>query len=179
MDGMERKLPKVGMRTIKTAVAVVLSYLVFLPFQFFWPQAYGFLVAGQGGPFYACIAAVICMQNSVGKTVHQGVSRLIGTAIGGGMGFLILTTDTMLTHPWFLALTLGGGVVAVIWLCNLIKRPAACSIGAVVLCVILFNHSGPDRYLYALARMLETGVGVVLAILVNRVLPDHREITEE
>ncbi len=175
---MERRLPKVGMRTIKTAVAVVLSYLIFVPFQLWLPRVYAVL-AGQGGAFYACIAAVICMQSSVGKTVHQGVSRLIGTAIGGCVGLLVLTTDTLLSHPWFLALMLGAGTVAVIWLCNLIGRPAACSIGAVVLCVILFNHSGPERYLYAVTRMMETAVGVVIAILVNRLLPDHREQTEE
>lgn len=175
---MERKLPKVGMRTIKTAVAVVLSYLVFVPFQLWMPGVYAVL-AGQGGAFYACIAAVICMQGSVDKTVHQGISRLIGTAIGGCMGLLILTTDTLLSHPWFLALTLGAGTVAVIWLCNLIGRPAACSIGVVVLCVILFNHAGPERYLYALTRMLVTAIGVLIAIAVNRALPDHRETAEE
>lgn len=166
------------MRTIKTAVAVVLSYLVFVPFLYLTPEFYA-LLANQGGAFYACIAAVICMQSSVGKTVHQGISRLIGTAIGGMAGLLLLTTDTLLSHVWFLALVLGIGTVAVIWLCNLIHRPAACSIGVVVLCVILFNHSGPERYLYALTRMGETAVGVLIAVLVNRLLPDHREQTDE
>ena len=30
---MKLKIPKVGMRTIKTAVAVMLSYLLFVPFD--------------------------------------------------------------------------------------------------------------------------------------------------
>ena len=168
---MRPEIPKVGMRTVKTAVAVVLSYLVFLPLGWLLPGQYG---GGQSGPFYACIAAVICMQSSVGQTVRQGVSRLIGTAIGGCLGLLLLTTDRLLSHPMFLALTLGGGTVAAIWLCNLVQRPAACSIAVVVLCVILFNHTGPDRYIYALSRMFETGVGVLVAVAVNRALPDHR-----
>lgn len=170
---MRPKLPGVGMRTVKTAVAVVLSYLAILPIQHLLPGLYD-LLSAQNGPFYACIAAVICMQSSVDKTVHQGISRLIGTAIGGCTGFLILTTDTWLSNPVFLALMLGGGTVLVIWLCNVIRRPAACSIGAVVLCVILFNHAGPERYLYAVSRILETALGVVIAVVVNRCLPDRR-----
>lgn len=168
---MRPELPKVGMRNIKTAVAVVLSYLVFLPLGWLLPDYYG---GGQPGPFYACIAAVICMQSSVGQTVHQGISRLIGTAIGGVLGLVILTSDTLLSAPLFLAMMLGGGTVLSIWLCNVIKRPAACSISVVVLCVILFNHTGPERYLYALNRMFETAVGVMMAVVVNRTLPDHR-----
>lgn len=162
------------MRTAKTAVAVTLSYLLFLPFQLWMPQIYR-LIAGANGPFYACIASVICMQNSVGQSVRQGAARLVGTAVGGLLGLLLLVTDTWLSNTWFFALALAGGTVAVIWLCVLIGQPAACSIGVVVLCAILFNHTGPDRYLYALTRMLETAAGVLIAVAVNRALPDHRE----
>lgn len=161
------------MRTIKTGVALVLSYLVVIPLQYVLPGLYP-LLAGQNGPFYTCIAAIICMQNSVGKSVHQGISRLISTAIGGGVGLIVLTSDTWLSNPIFFSLMLGGGTVLVIWLCNVIRRPESCSLGAVVFCVILFYHTGPERYLYAVSRMLETVVGVLIAILVNRFLPDHR-----
>lgn len=168
-------IPTVGMRTIKTAVAVAFSYLVLLPLGLFLPVPFG----ETGGGFYASIAAVICMQSSVEQTWMQGVSRLIGTAIGGCLGLLLLTTDQLLALPMFLALMLAVGTVASIWLCNLMKRPAACSISVVVLCVILFNHTGPDRYLYALNRMFETAVGILVAIAVNRVLPDHRKQDEQ
>lgn len=160
------------MRTIKTAVAVVLSYLIFLPLALLFPVQYG---VGQSGAFCACIAAVICMQSSVGQSMRQGVARLLGTAIGGLLGLLLLTIDRLLSQPLFLALMLGAGTIACIWLCNLLERPGACAISVVVLCVILLNHAGPERYMYALGRMVETAVGVVLAVVVNRVLPDHRK----
>lgn len=173
---MKLDVPKVGMRTMKTAVAVVLSYLVFIPLGLLFPAQYS---GASAAPFYACVAAVICMQSSVGRSVHQGIARLIGTAIGGALGLLILTMDTLLSNPALLALMLGAGTVAAIWLCNLVKRPAACSISVVVLCVILFNHTGPDRYFYAINRMVETAVGVLLAVAVNCALPDRRERTGE
>ena len=94
-----------GMRNIKTAVAVVICFLLFLPF---WSQA---SPAGEGmqiGPFYACITAVICMQSSVEQSVRQGVSRVIGTLMGGALGLLVLVLyDVTGQHALVMALLLG------------------------------------------------------------------------
>ena len=54
---MKLKIPKVGMRTIKTAVAVMLSYLLFVPFDLMYREEYGG-IWGQMGPLYACIACI-------------------------------------------------------------------------------------------------------------------------
>lgn len=133
----------------------------------------------QIGPFYACIAAVICMQSSVEQSVHQGVSRLIGTGVGGCVGLLILLLAGEESGPLLFGLFLSLGVLITIWLCSLLGQPAACSIGAVVCCAVLMSHSGPDRYLYTLARMAETTVGILVAVLVNHLLPDRRGGGEE
>ena len=95
---MKLRIPKVGMRTIKTAVAVMLSYLLFVPFDLMYREEYGG-IWGQMGPLYACIACIVCMQSSLGQTVRQGVSRLIGVAIGGALGVLALTLGPVLSHP--------------------------------------------------------------------------------
>ncbi|BDF70474.1 hypothetical protein CE91St41_22990 [Oscillospiraceae bacterium] len=162
-----------GMRNIKTAVAVVICFLLFLPF---WSQT---SPAGEGGveigPFYACITAVICMQSSVEQSVRQGVSRVIGTLMGGALGLLVLVLyDVTGQHALVMALLLGLGCVAIIWLCNTVRRPAACSLGCIVLCVVMLNHSGADRYLYLLIRVGETLAGIVVAVAVNHLLPDRR-----
>lgn len=168
------ELPGIGMRTVKTAVAVVICFFLFLPF---WTET----AVGEGGllenigPFYACIAAVICMQSSVEQSVRQGISRVIGTCIGGGVGLCVLLLDDLVEQPVFTGVIMGVGIMLTLWLCNLIKRPLACSIGCVVVCVVMLNHSGPDRYLYTLLRVVETFVGIGVAILVNHVLPDHRK----
>ena len=51
-------LPRIGMRTIKTAVAVTLSYLIFVPFGLLYNENYPG-VLGYIGPLYACIPCVV------------------------------------------------------------------------------------------------------------------------
>ena len=46
--------------------------------------------------------------------------------------------------------------------------------GGVVLCLLLFSI-GPDNYIsYSLNRMFDTGVGVVMSLLINYLLPRER-----
>ncbi len=176
MKGPE--IPGIGMRTVKTAVAVVICFFLFLPFWVYVPAGEGELLQ-HIGPFYACIAAIICMQSSVKQSLRQGVSRVIGTVLGGLVGLGVLLLDDLIKIPVVTGLLMGGGIVLTLWLCNLIKRPAACSIGCVVVCVVMLNHGGPDRYVYTLFRVAETIVGIVVAVAVNRLLPDRREKGEE
>ena len=58
-------LPRIGMRVVKTAVAVMLSYTIFVPFGLIYNEALGG-VWGQLGPLYACIACIICTQSTLG-----------------------------------------------------------------------------------------------------------------
>lgn len=157
---------KPGMRNLKTAVAVMLCYFIFLPV---WDPS------GELGPFYACIASVICMQDSVEKSFRQGISRTIGTLLGGAMGLIILFLDDRFHNTIVLGLMLGAGCVAVIWLCNLIGRASSSSLGCVVLSVVLINHGGGERYFYFLSRVVETVVGIAVAVAVNHLLPDFRK----
>lgn len=161
-----KKLPGVGMRNLKTAVAVTACFFLFLPLQ-----GVDLPAGANMGPFYACIAAVICMQSSVEQSLRQGVSRMMGTLLGGGAGLLILLLGDRLNHPVFTGALLGAGVVFTIWLCNALRRPAACAISCIVLCVVVLNHSGADRYVYTVVRMGETVVGIAVALAVNRLLP--------
>ncbi|MEQ2443198.1 aromatic acid exporter family protein [Pseudoflavonifractor intestinihominis] len=167
-------VPGVGMRMVKTAVAVVLCYFIFLPFWLRMPVG-EYDPLKDVGPFYACIAAVICMQSSVAQSVRQGVSRVIGTCIGGLVGLVILFVDDLVEQPIFLGLMIGMGIVLTMWICNLIRRPSACSIGSVLVCVVILNHGGPERYFYTLFRVMETIVGIVVAVGINHLLPDRRK----
>ena len=99
------------MRTVKTAVSVMISYLVFVPFGLLYREELGG-VWGQMGPLYACIACVVCMQSSLGQTMQQGISRFIGVAVGGTLGVLVLALGEPVRYPLVKALMLGVVCVA-------------------------------------------------------------------
>ena len=46
--------------------------------------------------------------------------------------------------------------------------------GGVVLCIILFNTPVDTYVSYSLNRMLDTGIGVIMSLLINWLLPRER-----
>ena len=79
------KFPHIGMRTTKTAVAVMLSYLIFVPFGLLYNESYPGVLA-YVGPTYSCIACIVCMQSSLEQTLQVGLSRFVGVFIGAILG---------------------------------------------------------------------------------------------
>lgn len=166
---MKGKIPLPGMRTIKTAVAVIVCFLISVPFV--GESALSVRIA----PFYPSIAAVVCMQGSVGESWQQGLSRLLGTLVGGLVGLGCVSVTTYWDHFLVMTLVCGVGTVLAIYVCNLLRQPKACAIAAIVCCSIMFSHSGPGRYAYTVSRMGETAVGILVAVAINRLLPDRRD----
>ena len=75
---------------------------------------------------------------------------------------------------FLLLLLLFVGVVALIIVSVLFRWPGAVQPGGVVLCIILFNTPVDTYVSYSLNRMLDTGIGVIIALLVNMLLPRDR-----
>lgn len=153
----------IGMRTAKTAIAVVICILTFNLINYFkiFPNI-GFTA------FFACIAAVVCMSNTVGSSINQGVSRLMGTAVGGIIGLLVLVADDLIPVKLPEVIGIGVGIYLSIMCCNLIRRPESSAVSCIVLLSICMNNSGAGRYAYAAVRLVETAYGVLIAVLVNK-----------
>jgi len=141
-------LPKIGLRNIKTALAVLLCFGVFA-------------LLGRENAFFACVAAVICMQNTIDSTLQAGKNRLIGSVLGGALGYVFVE---------FLgrgALLSSLGIVVIIYLCNLLKQKEAIVLACVVFLSIIINLSDGSVHLYAFNRVLDTFIGIVLATVIN------------
>lgn len=82
---MIRPLPKIGMRIVKSAVAVFLCFVIYM-------------IRGRGVPFYSAIAAVLCMQPYVSNSVRVALNRTVGTFIGGVFGMLALLWKRRFSH---------------------------------------------------------------------------------
>ncbi len=128
-------IPGLGLRSMKTALAAVLTALL-----------YAFLPGSN--PTFACIGAIFGMGADMEDSRRSGGNRFFGTIIGGFIGLGLYWAE----HQFY-----PGGV-----------QP-----GGVVLCIILFN-TPPHHIDYAINRMIDTGVGVVIAFLVNYLLPRSR-----
>ena len=157
------KLPHIGLRNLKTALSASLCALI-----------YYFL---DRNPAFACIGAIFGMGANMDHSKLHGGNRLFGTIIGGFLG-IALYRIYLIFYPegdnhLMLVPLLFIGVVILIILAQ-VFWVGAVQPGGVVLCLLLFSI-GPDDYLsYSLNRMLDTGVGVAMSLLINWALPRER-----
>ena len=107
----------------------------------------------------------------------HGGNRLFGTILGGflGMGlfriYLIFVPDG--SSRLLLVPLLFLGVVVLIILAQ-VFWVGAVQPGGVVLCIVLFNTPVDTYVSYALNRMVDTGAGVSMSLLINYLLPRER-----
>lgn len=154
----------VGQRNIKTALAATLCALVY------------FLVGRN--PTFACIGAIFGLGSDMDNSRLNGGNRFFGTIFGGLLGMLLFRLYIVFypdgsKHPLML-LFLFAGVVVLILVSQWLHWPGAVQPGGVVLCIILFNTPVETYITYSLDRMLDTGIGVAMALLVNYLLPRER-----
>ena len=89
------KIPGIGLRNLKTGLAVFFCLVSYALAGFVAEKvsAGGFAVPefittliSKDTVIYACLAAVVVMGSSVSKSFRSGISRIIGTVIGGALG---------------------------------------------------------------------------------------------
>ena len=155
-----RRFPKIGMRNINTALAAALCALI-----------YYFL---DRSPAFACIGAIFGMGSDLENSKLHGGNRLFGTAIGGLLGMALFRVYLLFYpqggHTLLLVPLVFVGTVALILLCQ-IFWVGGVQPGGVVLCIILFNTPVESYVTYALNRIFDTGIGVIMALVVNSVFP--------
>ena len=156
----------VGQRNIKTALAATLCALLY------------FLV--DRNPTFACIGAIFGVGSDMDNSRLNGGNRFFGTIIGGVLGmilfrlYIIFYPDGSKHLPMLLFLF--AGVVALILVSQTFHWPGAVQPGGVVLCIILFNTPVNTYISYSIDRMLDTGIGVAIALLINYLLPREKVV---
>ena len=163
-DNQPRFRFHIGMRNLKTAFAATLCALLYFPF-------------GRN-PTFACIGAIFGMGKDMGNSWLNGGNRLFGTILGGVLGMMLFGTYIKFQpeggmHP-LLLLFLFIGVVLLVVAAQFFEWPGAIQPGGVVLCIILFNTPVETYIEYSFNRMLDTGIGVLVALAVNLLFPRER-----
>lgn len=152
------KLPMPGGRILKTVLAVFICLIIRV-------------ALGHSSIFYAVIAAVMCTGRSSGLTFLAGINRFIGTLIGAAVGYLVLRWSISLPFysSWGHLFIIPAGLMLAMWLTVSLKKPNSVAICGVVFLSIVtnFDRTITDTGLYVFTRILDTGIGILVASLVS------------
>ena len=151
----------IGMRIIKTALAVFICGLL------------GVLRGEM--TFFAMIAAVMCVQKSTEMTLKNSFNRFVGTAIGGVYGVALLFLETQIHMQRWMPLYIfvcSFMMIPIIVTALALHKPTVAGFSCIVFLSISVYHVGDaSPYTYALNRLLDTTIGIIVALLVNLVMP--------
>lgn len=155
----------IGLRMIKTVIAVFLCAMI------------GWL---RGEPaFFSMIAAVACMQNTTGETVETALNQVIGTVIGALFGLAAVYIELLaglqrqqLMPIYYLLVSVF--LIPAIITTLLIKKPSISAFVCVVFLSVAVTQIGSAHpWIYALERTFDIFMGVIVAFLINLILPNH------
>ncbi len=142
------KIP-VGMRTIKTAVAVILSLLIVQP--------YG---ASQAKVVFATIGAMSAVGPTFRASALACVTQICSVLLGAALSILLMG----LQIPGMAAV--GIGIILILWLYQYSRT----TLLPILPCLILVNiclTPGVEAISYAIARLWDTAIGLGIGMLTN------------
>jgi len=167
------KLPKIGLRILKTALAVLITMLI--------SDLLLSNLANDRSNFdssIAVIVAIFTIQDTTKNTIKYAVERISGTLLGSVLGIgilaIILATKDHFGGPYalwtqFVFYGLAAlGTIASIYFCKVIKRPQMAALAAFILVCVIYEYTHPNPYLATVARVTETLIGILVALVVNR-----------
>jgi uncharacterized membrane protein YgaE (UPF0421/DUF939 family) len=111
-------------------------------------------------PIYALVGAVVVTDLSPVQTRRLGVQRLAGTVIGAMIGGL--QSGIVPPGPW----AVGIGIVLAMSLCSALHLEGASRVTGYVCGIVLLEHTS-EPWSYAFFRLLETALGIVVAMAVS------------
>lgn len=158
--------PRIGMRMIKTAVAVGICFFI------------SYLTGGDGKPIFSAIAAIICMQPYVEHSVEVAFNRTIGTVIGAVFGLLAASLSLYVSsaYEYLQYLIISFTVIPVLYTTVILKKPGASALAGVVLLSITLTGGEATPFMNAVNRSVETIIGILVSLGVNMMhLPRRRE----
>ena len=157
------RFPRITDRVWRSALVVLATAII-----------YEYLFQNRN-PCFALIGAVYGVGSQFEEGFHNGFNRFIGTFVGG---LLVIPFYTLYTNPLFGIPDWAWMVIGLclVLLCNLaLGADSAIQPGTVVYFVVMFTV-GQERVVpYTIARIIDTGVGVLIALAITTVLPTKRD----
>jgi len=152
---------RIGMRVVKTAAAVLVCLLI------------AWLLGSENLMQISAISALVTLRASSDDTMHTGIARVLGTVIGGIMGFLTVLVGLFLPYysEGLFVVVIPAMLVLNLYICNLFKMHDSCGISCVVTIVVaaqITPLAGVSYTLiFALLRVRDTLIGVAVATIID------------
>lgn len=150
-------LPRVGLRMIKTSLAVCICFMIY------------FLRGEEGVPVFSTIAAIICMQPHVENSRQAAFNRIVGTLVGAVFAILIIYVIREI--PWqyriFRYVVISFTIIPVMYVTVLFKKTGATALSGIVLLSICLSNMGQAPIIDAVNRSVETIIGILVSLGVN------------
>ncbi len=165
------------MRTIKTALCVLICLLIYKLFYYLYISfgdvkivsfIHDYLLGSS--PSFACIASVICLQDSIKSSVEFGISRIIGSVLGGVTSVVLSLINAKIFASRADIFVCVFGVVFLIWLCNAISHKEASSITVITFLIIIIGIDFARPLIAATNRTFGTMIGAAISITVNKTI---------
>lgn len=120
---------------------------------------------GLSYPYWAAISAIVVLGLDSTLTIASCRDRIIGTVIGAFMGWLTF----YIWHGHYIFY--GVSIAFCIFVCGGLQFENAGRLAAATLTLIVLVQPDSMPGAVAIARFLETGIGVVMAVVMTLLLP--------
>jgi hydroxymethylpyrimidine pyrophosphatase-like HAD family hydrolase len=153
------KFPPIGLRLIKSAVAVFICLIIYL------------LRGQQGIPFYSAISALSCMQAYIGTSKNSAKERTFGTFNGAFWGGIILIINTYVitdSPMMWKYMLVSVTIIIVIYTAVVLGKQSVSYFSCVVFLSITIIHLTDNHpYVFVFNRVLDTMIGIFVSIVIN------------
>lgn len=159
---------RLGMRTIKTALAVMICIALF---EF----------TNRGTPLIAALAAVFSLRQDLNTSVSFGRSRVLGNSLGGLLALIYYYIQSFFRENiYFDIFLLPLLVILVIVISDGLNNNTGIISAIATMLLIALSIPEGESVLYALNRVLDTFIGTLIALALNvTIAPNHDEKEKE
>lgn len=146
---------RLGMRTIKTALAVMICILLFK-------------LLDRGTPLIAAVSAVFSLRQDLTSSVSFGKSRIIGNSLGGLLALIFILVQASFSHSFLVeALFLPFLVIIIIVLSDGLNNNSGIVSAIATLLLIALSIPHGESIYYVFERVIDTFIGTFVGIGLN------------
>jgi uncharacterized membrane protein YccC len=151
----KKNLPSIT-HAIRTAVAATISVTIARLVQM--PEAY-----------WAAIATLVVMQSTLGATLTLSIERIVATAVGASVGAL----EANYFRTNLVAFAAAIFLLGLLSIAFRLERTAY-RYASITLAIIVLIPRSAAPWTIALHRFLEVSVGIIVALMVVAIWPEHQ-----